>query len=129
LLVERLGAGGMGVVYRAFDPDLDRSVALKLVGVGDGTGSGDTQDVRDRLLREAQAMARLSHPNVIAVFDVGVCDTLDGGDDRGGKVVYVAMELVDGWTLGQWLESTERSWREIVDAFVQAGRGLAAAHA
>ena len=74
-----------------------------------------------RLLREAQAVARLSHPNVVNVYDVG---TLDGG-------IYIAMEFVEGETLDQWLRSAApaRSWREIVDVFLAAGRGLAAAHA
>jgi len=104
----------MGVVYRAFDPDLDRSIALKLVSVT----AFDVAEERSRLLREAQAMARLSHPNVIPVFDVGV----------EHNAVFVAMELVDGPTLGAWVEQSERSWSEVLAAFVEAGRGLQAAH-
>ncbi|MEM6994543.1 MAG: serine/threonine-protein kinase, partial [Myxococcota bacterium] len=115
VVVDQLGAGGMGVVYRAFDPDLDRSVALKLVAVD----SYDAADERSRLLREAQAMARLSHPNVIPVFDVGV----------EAKAVFVAMELVDGTTLTRWLAKTKPGWASIVAHFVEAGRGLSAAHA
>ncbi|MCH9681854.1 MAG: serine/threonine-protein kinase [Deltaproteobacteria bacterium] len=117
LVVDKLGAGGMGVVYRAFDPDLDRSVALKLVSV-DHDGGSHSDDERARLLREAQAMARLSHPNVIPVFDVGILD----------DAVFVAMELVDGITLRQWLREGERTWSEIVAVFREAGQGLAAAH-
>jgi tetratricopeptide (TPR) repeat protein len=117
LILQRIGAGGMGVVYAAFDPELDRRVALKLVrGHLEGThGSKGEQ----RLLREAQAMARLSHPNVITVHDAGTCD--------GG--VFVAMEFVEGQTLKQWLEGRKRSWEEIVAIFADAGHGLMAAHA
>jgi serine/threonine protein kinase len=98
LILQRIGAGGMGVVYAAFDPELDRRVALKLVrGHLEGTHASRGEQ---RLLREAQAMARLSHPNVIAVHDAG---TWDGG-------VFVAMEFVDGQTLKQWLEARSRSF-------------------
>ena len=114
VIVDRLGGGGMGVVYRAFDPDLDRSIALKLVSVT----AFDVAEERSRLLREAQAMARLSHPNVIPVFDVGLEQ----------DAVFVAMELVDGPTLGTWVQQTDRAWSEILAAFVEAGRGLQAAH-
>jgi tetratricopeptide (TPR) repeat protein len=112
-----LGAGGMGAVYAAFDPELDRKVALKLLhGSPDGTpGTGGQQAA---LLREAQVMAKLSHPNVVAVHDAGAFR------DR----VFVAMELVDGVTLSQWLVEARRSTREIVGVMRQAGRGLAAAH-
>ncbi len=109
---KRLGAGGMGTVYRARDEELARVVAIKVLHHGD-LGAGDR-----RLAREAQAMAQLSHPNVVQVHDVG---TVEGQ-------VFVAMELVDGETLRVWLRS-ERTWREIVEVFLQAGRGLAAAHA
>jgi len=113
--IEReLGAGGMGVVHAAFDPDLERRVALKVLRPG---GGGD--DARQRLLREARAMARLTHPNVVTVHEVGSA----GGRD------YVAMELVDGENLAEWLRAADRSDHEILAAFVAAGRGLAAAHA
>jgi eukaryotic-like serine/threonine-protein kinase len=115
LIVEMLGRGGMGVVYRAYDPDLDRAIALKMVRVD----AADSTRERARLLREAQAMARLSHPNVITVHDVGI---LEGS-------VFVAMEYVEGTTLKAWLAERKRSWREILDAYLQAGRGIAAAHA
>jgi tetratricopeptide (TPR) repeat protein/predicted Ser/Thr protein kinase len=108
LVLGRIGAGGMGVVYAAYDPELDRRVALKLLrGGGDGA----------RLLREAQAAARLSHPNVVSVFDIGMYE------DR----VYLAMEYVEGVTLAEWLRG-DRRWEDVVDMFVQAGRGIAAAH-
>ncbi len=113
LLIERLGSGGMGDVFVAFDPRLDRKVALKLLRAG----LSDAGEARARLLREAQAMARLSHPNVITVHDVGTFE------DR----IFVAMELVEGETLGMWLR-TPHPWHAVLDAFVGAGRGLAAAH-
>jgi tetratricopeptide (TPR) repeat protein len=115
--IDVLGKGGMGVVYAAFDPELDRKVAVKLLQAE--TGVDSTSGDQAWLLREAQAMARLAHPNVIAVHDVG---TLPG--DR----VFVAMELVDGPTLRAWLRE-KRSWREVIDVMRQAGAGLAAAHA
>jgi tetratricopeptide (TPR) repeat protein len=112
LVIRSIAAGGMGEVVEAFDPELDRRVALKLLKTGRG---GD--DSQARLLREAQAMARLSHANVVQIHDVGV------QDDR----VFLAMELVVGETLTRWL-ATPRSWREVVRVFVAAARGLAAAH-
>jgi serine/threonine protein kinase/tetratricopeptide (TPR) repeat protein len=118
-LGERLGAGGMGVVFAAHDPELDRRVAIKLLHPDP---SGAPEEQRARLLREAQAMARLSHPNVVAVYDVG----------RVGEQVFVAVELVEGTTVTRWLEhgaSGPRSQDEILRMFVAAGRGLAAAHA
>jgi tetratricopeptide (TPR) repeat protein/predicted Ser/Thr protein kinase len=112
-----LGQGGMGVVYAAYDPDLDRKVALKLLLA---TGEGpELENGRIRLLREAQAMARVSHPHVIPVFEVGTWD----------DQVFVAMELLEGGTLKDWLEERPRSWREVLEKFLAAGRGLAAAHA
>jgi hypothetical protein len=117
VVVGRLGAGAFGTVYSAYDPDLDRKVALKVLRAQRAADGGSSRS--SRLVREAKAMARLSHPNVIAVHDVG---TLDGDD------VFLAMEQVDGQTLAKWLEP-ERSWRAIVDMFVQSARGLAAAHA
>ncbi|MGE5185139.1 MAG: protein kinase domain-containing protein [Acidobacteriota bacterium] len=112
--IEReLGHGGMGVVHAAFDPELERRVALKVLH------RADDAEARARLLREARAMARLSHPNAITVFEVGSA----GGED------FVAMELVDGETLGAWLARERPGWRDIVGAFLAAGRALAAAHA
>ncbi|MFT3697227.1 MAG: serine/threonine-protein kinase [Kofleriaceae bacterium] len=118
VVLDRLGEGGMGIVYRAFDPELDRAIALKLLHTKSQTGNtiGDSS----WLLREAQAMARLSHPNVVIVHDVGVVT-----DDQ----VFVAMELVDGMTLRQWLTAKPRTWREVRDIMLAAGEGLAAAHA
>ncbi len=114
LVVSTLGAGGMGVVAEAYDPELDRRVALKLL-----RSDHNRLDSQARLLREAQAMARLSHPNVVQVYEVGTI----------GDQVFVAMELVRGTTLGAWLAAERRGWREILRVFIDAGRGLAAAHA
>ncbi len=111
-----LGAGGMGMVYEAVDPELARRVAIKLLHPGTG---GDIETTRRRMLREARAMAQLAHPNVVAVHDVG----------RFGAQVFVAMELVEGTTLTRWLQAQVRSRRELLATFVQAGRGLEAAHA
>jgi eukaryotic-like serine/threonine-protein kinase len=97
LIVKPLGQGGMGIVYAAYDPQLDRRVALKLLR-RDVWGGSRLEDGRTRLLREAQAMARLSHPNVVSVFDVG---THDGQ-------LYVAMDFIDGVTLRQWLAEARR---------------------
>jgi serine/threonine protein kinase/tetratricopeptide (TPR) repeat protein len=105
----------MGVVYRAYDPELDRPVALKLLrAASDGWGGAQ----RDRLMREAQALARLQHPNVIAVYDVGTF--------RGD--VFIAMELVEGSSMHQWLKEPGRTRKEILAVFLAAGEGLAAAH-
>ncbi|MCB9705469.1 MAG: serine/threonine protein kinase [Myxococcales bacterium] len=114
IILDRLGAGGMGVVYVAFDPELDRRVAIKLL-----RWRGGRAEDRTRLLREAQAMARLQHPNVVAVHDVGVL---------GGRV-WTAMELVEGVTLGAWLGAAPRSWSAVLEVMLAVAGGLAAAHA
>jgi hypothetical protein len=114
-----IGAGGMGLVYEAFDPLLSRRVAIKLLRADVG-GRGDSQrQLRPRLLREAKALARLRHPNVVTVHDVGETD--DG-------LFFIAMELVEGETLRRWLPRRPRSWRETLGVYLEAGRGLAAAH-
>jgi eukaryotic-like serine/threonine-protein kinase len=117
LVVDCLGVGGMGVVYRAYDPELNRRVALKVLRNDPALGS-TVADRRARLLREAQALAKLTHPNVIAVHDVGTF----------GDQVFMAMEFIDGGTLKTWLAEKRRSWREVVAMFRLAGEGLAAAH-
>ena len=112
-LLELLGRGGMGVVYTAYDEALDRKVAVKLLHSAPGDTSG-----RALLVREATAMARLAHPNVIHVYEVG---------ENEGRV-FLAMEFVRGPNLRGWLKEAERGWPEVVAMFVQAGRGLSAAH-
>ncbi len=116
VVLEHIGAGGMGVVYAAYDPDLDRKVALKVLRsvVDDARGA----EARARLLREGQAMARVRHPNVIAVHDVGTHE----------QRVFIAMEFIDGGTLADWLVERRRERDEILEVFAAAGMGLAAAH-
>jgi tetratricopeptide (TPR) repeat protein len=114
LVLSVLGRGGMGIVYEAYDPELNRRIAVKRLRevLDDDVSAG-----RARMQREAQAIARLSHPNVITVHDVG---------EHAGSI-YIAMELVPGGTLRAW--QVGKPWREIVAAYLAAGRGLAAAHA
>jgi serine/threonine protein kinase/tetratricopeptide (TPR) repeat protein len=109
VVLEVLGRGGMGTVYAARDPGLDRNVAVKLL---------HASVEQQRLVREAKALAKLAHPNVVAVYDVGAFE----------RRTFIAMELVDGWTVRDWLGATSRSWRDIVEVFVDSARGLAAAH-
>lgn len=109
-----LGEGGMGTVFEAIDPLLDRAIAIKVIR----RDSGHRGEQAARLLREAVAMARLNHPNVIRVYDAGV--------DHGQS--FVAMELVRGGTLAEWTRAKPRTARELIAVYVQAGRGLAAAH-
>ena len=111
-VIDVLGEGGMGVVLRAYDPRLQREVALKTLRVAGNTGA------TRQLVREARAMAQVNHPNVLPIYDV--VDDEDGG--------FLSMELVEGQALSQWLAEERHSWREIIRVFVEAGRGLAAAH-
>jgi serine/threonine protein kinase len=117
-IVQRLiGRGAMGAVYAASDPDLDRRVAVKLLRA-QALSESARRRTRARLLREAQAMARLSHPEVITVYDVGAF----------GNELFVAMEYVEGETLRHWRDAQPRSPAEILNVYERAGRGLAAAH-
>ena len=111
VILERIGRGGMGEVWRAFDPRLEREVAIKVLRTARG-------NARARLLREAEALARVAHPNVVGIFDVGT-------DERG---VFLAMELVPGLTLRGWLAADKPSPARILAAYRQAALGLAAAH-
>jgi eukaryotic-like serine/threonine-protein kinase len=111
VLLHRLGQGGMGVVYAAYDETLDRKVAIKLLRSGAHS--------QPRLVREARAMARVSHPNVVQVYEVG--------EFEGAP--FIAMEFVDGQTLGAWLAAAPRTQAKILAVFEAAGRGLVAAHA
>ena len=127
-VVEELGAGGMGIVYRARDPRLERDVAIKVLNASHTAASElstrDTLDLRgspplhEGLLAEARMMARLSHPNVLPIYEVGL-------DDHS---VFLVMEYVRGGSVRAWLE-TPRQPDEILAMFAQAARGLAAAHA
>lgn len=116
VILDVVGEGGMGIVYAAYDPELDRKLALKLLRTASSERRAERR--RLRLIREAQAMARLSHAHVITVHDVGTID----------DQVFVAMEFIDGCSLAEWIRM-EHGWRRVVDVFVQAGEGLAAAHA
>ncbi len=119
VVLKAVGAGAMGVVYAAYDPQLDRKVALKVMRHGAEASPEDSQASRNtRMLREAQALARLSHPGVITVHDVG---SFQGQ-------VFLAMEFVEGGTLTEWLRAEPRHWRQVRKMFLQAGEGLAAAH-
>jgi serine/threonine protein kinase len=111
-VLDVLGAGGMGVVLAAWDPKLDRKVAIKMLHDDVSVGHGP------RLEREAKAMAQLSHPNVVTVHETGSFE---------GRL-YIAMEYVEGATFSDWLRGGARTRWEIVDLLIQAGRGLAAAH-
>ncbi|MEX1362209.1 MAG: serine/threonine-protein kinase, partial [Nannocystaceae bacterium] len=118
VLLDRIGEGGMGVVYAAYDDQLDRKVAVKVLRTRPTTSEG-----HDRLLHEARALARLSHPNIVTVHEIGVHE----------GSVFVAMEHVRGLSLDRWMvaaDSTDggRPWEEVLRVFVDAGRGLAAAH-
>jgi tetratricopeptide (TPR) repeat protein/predicted Ser/Thr protein kinase len=120
VVIDHIGEGGMGVVYSAYDPELDRKLALKLLHQATGERAAAR---RLRLVREAQAMARLSHRNVIVVHDVGTVD----------DQVFVAMEFIDGRSLGSWLAETRGTdgttrWAKALAVLVAAGHGLAAAH-
>jgi tetratricopeptide (TPR) repeat protein len=112
VVLDKLGEGGMGVVFTAYDPDIDRKLAIKLLHASASPAA------QERLRRECQAMGQLSHPNVVQVFDVG----------EWQKRVYVAMDYVPGSDLRTWLEQ-DHDWREILEVFIAAGRGLAHAHA
>lgn len=117
VMLEQVGAGGMGVVHRAYDPKLRREVAIKMLRIDRRMGS-DAPRATVRIMREARAMAQLSHANVLPVYDV----------ESVGDQVYIAMEYVDGTTLSRWLRQRTRPWRELIPVFLQAGQGLLAAH-
>ncbi|MEP6653748.1 MAG: serine/threonine-protein kinase [Myxococcales bacterium] len=117
LVLNLVGKGAMGEVYAAYDPELERKVAIKLLR-GKAGDSAEASEGRTRMMREAQAIAKLSHPNVVVVYDVGAFQ----------DQVFVAMEFVDGHTLWYWMHAQPRSWTDVLKIFADAGRGLAAAH-
>lgn len=125
-LERRLGEGAFGVVYAAYDPDLDRRVAVK--ALRPAAGLSDT--VRQRFFREARVLGSLLTPEIAAVFDVGsaMAPAELGRSEEDKEVLYIVMEVVDGSNLATWLEAESRSWKEVVQVFRRAGRGLAAAH-
>ena len=114
VLLRQLGAGGMGSVFAAYDEQLDRKVALKLLH----QPTAARGDQRTRVLREAQAMARVSHPNVVHVYDVG---------EVHGRI-FIAMEFIDGSTLKSWQAAGPRTWTQTLALYRQAAEGLMAAH-
>jgi tetratricopeptide (TPR) repeat protein len=109
---DRLGAGGMGVVMSAYDPQLQRTVAVKVLH-----DAGDPAEQK-RLLEEARAMAKVGHPNLVTVYEAGTHH----------DSVFIAMEFVERGTLGDWIDAAQRPWREVVGIFIGAARGLAAIH-
>lgn len=113
-VIAKLGEGGMGAVYDALDPELDRRVAVKVIRFGTAD-----MEARMRLLREARAMAKIAHPNVVAVYEVG----------HHGDETFVVMERIEGLTLTKWLDAAPRTPRDILETMADAGRGLAAVHA
>ncbi len=114
VVLRKIGQGGMGVVYAAYDEELDRKVALKMLHVSNPTD----KERRIRTLREAQAMARVAHPNVVSIYEVGEIDTQ----------IFLAMELVEGTTLRHWQREAGRAWEEVLNVYLDAGNGLLAAH-
>jgi hypothetical protein len=109
----RIGGGGMGVVYEAHDPLLDRKLAIKVL-----RDDAVANDLHSRMLREAQALARLSHPNVVAIYDVG----------KSHGRIFIAMDLVEGCNAADWVRQEPRNWGEVLDLYLRAGAGLLAAH-
>lgn len=130
-LAARLGQGGCGVVYRGHDPQLRRDVAVKLIPVGLGRHA-DPARAQRRLLEEARALASISHPNVVCVYDVGTYSLpaphrdLRSASARLG--VFLVMEQIEGPTLADWLETSRRTTGEIIERFIAVSRGLFAAH-
>lgn len=117
MVLSELGHGGMSVVLAAYDTRLDRRVAIKLLHPGRPCGDGE---LKARMEREARAMARLNHPHVVQVYDSGYLE--DGS-------FFISMEYVEGQTLRGWCQTRRCSWREVLEVYLAAGRGLAAAHA
>jgi eukaryotic-like serine/threonine-protein kinase len=123
VVIDVVGRGGMGVVVSAYDPELDRKVAIKLLRWTDADAPSASRGAA-RLLREAQALAKVAHTNVVAVHDVGTVEI-----EGGAPSVFVAMELLDGEPVADWLVRERPGWREVLAVFIAAARGLEAAHA
>ena len=118
VLLDPLGGGAVGLVYAAHDPQLDRKVAIKLMQP-EARSRCDVGEIRARMLREAKAIARVTHRNVVAVHDAGL--TADG-------TVFIVMEFIEGQTVKKWRSDRMRAWREVHEVFVQAANGLLATH-
>ena len=116
-ILELIGKGGMGAVYKAYDPELDRSIAIKILTARPHEGETASKP-QARLMREAQALAKLSHPNVVSIFDVGTYE----------ESVYIGMEYVKGKTLREWIKDVKPTQHEIINVLSKAGKGLQAAH-
>lgn len=117
-ILDVVGSGGMGTVYAAHDPKLDRKVAIKVVR--SAPSSSETSSLAQaRLVREARVLAQLTHPNVVTIHEWGVHD----------ERVFVVMEFIAGVSLDQWLSASPRPWTEVLELFMRAGEGLASAHA
>lgn len=127
VLLSRIGMGGQGIVHEAYDPELDRKVAIKLI-----MGQDAPRD--DALAREARAASRVAHDNIVAVHDVGRYDSLDLSDEGQHRQevpregVFLVMELLTGGDLATWIERDKPAWPQIVDRFIAVAEGLAAAH-
>ena len=111
VILDRIGAGAMGTVYAAYDPRLDRKVAVKILHAADG-------DANARFLREARALGKLAHPNVVAIHDAGEQD----------GAVHIVMELAVGVPLRAWINHPDHDWRDVVRVMREVAAGLAAAH-
>ena len=137
-IIRELGAGSMGTVYMAYDDELDRRVAIKVIHTGRGRGKEGAKEkakekaalMEARVRREAMALARLSHPNVVQIYEVGEAPTVgENGEQLSEQSqIYLAMEYVEGVTLKAWLQAQEHDWRSAISLISQAGHGLAAAH-
>ncbi len=138
-LLKAIGSGGFGQVYAAHDPVLDRKVAIKLLrrvapasadpNAGDSERARNQQRARRKLLREAHALAKLGHPNIVAVYDAGTYGHKDEAGALVGDGVFIVMELIDGLTVDRWVCAQQREWKDILAVFRAAGEGLVAAHA
>jgi len=135
MLLDRLGEGMSAAVYRAFDPKLGRDVAIKLLQNRAGSAPSEQAELSVRMLREARAIATLAHPNVVTVHDVGMyrpeelrAQNVEVEEALHAGGVFVVMEVVDGVELRRWCHAERRHWREVLDVFLAAGEGLAAAH-
>jgi serine/threonine protein kinase len=119
VVLEALGRGGMGVVYLAYDPELGRKLALKVIRLNAKAGEGDLGHEREEVVQEARSLARISHPNIVSIYDVGV----------QGDELYMATEFVEGMTLREWIGSSPRpKWHAICEVMLQLAAGISVVH-